>query len=170
MQTITKQSTRAAGGLALALAVPLAVAALDGLAPTPASFPALACLLAVVAAASVGGRRSGAFAAGAGFLVLVFLLARRGPSLHDAVEGLSTLALFTLAAATAVTLLARWEVLRERLVQSRQSYRALVEELPLVTYAQRVDESRVVYVSPQVEGLLEITVEQALAEQDFWLA
>jgi signal transduction histidine kinase/CheY-like chemotaxis protein len=86
------------------------------------------------------------------------------------VAGVSTLALFTLAAAAVVTLLVRCRSIGERLVQSRQSYRALVDELPLVTYAQRVDESRIVYVSPQVEGLLELTVGQALAEQDFWLA
>ena len=59
---------------------------------------------------------------------------------------------------------------RIALERSERRHRQLVEELPLVTYTARVFDSRVEYVSPQIERLLEITAEQALEEQDFWTA
>ena len=50
---------------------------------------------------------------------------------------------------------------------AEQRHRNL-QELPLASYSARVSDWRIEYVSPQVERLLELPAEQAIAEQDFW--
>src|SRR5439155_19269389 len=58
----------------------------------------------------------------------------------------------------------------ERLAEAEETYRMLVERLPLVTFVGRLDETRsTVYVSPQVEQLLGYSVEEWLSDPALFL-
>jgi PAS domain S-box-containing protein len=85
-----------------------------------------------------------------------------------AYAGLVAVVAFGGLAVAVARLIARRQAAGNALAYSERRYRTLVEELPLVTYAARVLDSRLEYVSPQIERLLELTAEQALDEQDFW--
>ena len=160
---------RTVAGLSLAILAPLLIGGLSGLASSPAAtLPGFGCLLVVVVAALVGGILAGFAAAVSGFLVLAFLLVQPGDAFGADADSLFALATFGLAAVVVAHLLARDQAARGALEHSEERHRRLVEELPLVTYSARVDDSRAEYVSPQIERLLELTAEQALAEQDFW--
>lgn len=50
-----------------------------------------------------------------------------------------------------------------RLIQARERYRALAEQLPLVTYVDDTAEQRVIYISPQIEQLVGVSAEEWLA-------
>ena len=65
----------------------------------------------------------------------------------------------------AATLQQRQESLRE----SEEKYRALVEQLPAVTFTISLDEARgLLYISPQIEALLGISPREFLADADLW--
>lgn len=54
--------------------------------------------------------------------------------------------------------------------QSEEKYRDLVEQLPLATYIDSLDEvSSAIYMSPQIEGLLGYTVDEWLADPELWV-
>jgi len=56
-----------------------------------------------------------------------------------------------------------------RLSEAQQSYRTLVEQLPLVTYIEDVeDPNTATYVSPQIEGLTGYTAEEWRADPELW--
>jgi len=58
---------------------------------------------------------------------------------------------------------------REALAQSEAKYRALVEQLPAVTFTAEMDDyTAVTYVSPQSEQLLGISEEQRTANPRYW--
>jgi PAS domain S-box-containing protein len=66
---------------------------------------------------------------------------------------------------------AYWESLaaRERLRQSEERYRTLVEQLPGVTYSARLDElGSLLYISPQIEKLAGYTPQECLADPAIW--
>ena len=47
-------------------------------------------------------------------------------------------------------------------------YRCLVEQLPLVTYVERLDADRAMFMSPQIAGLIGYTAEEWVADADFF--
>jgi PAS domain S-box-containing protein len=56
-----------------------------------------------------------------------------------------------------------------RLSEAERNYRTLVEQLPLVTYIDRLDEtSSSVYMSPQIEGMLGYPVAAWLSDPEFF--
>jgi PAS domain S-box-containing protein len=163
------QRSRAVAGLSLAVFVPLAIGVLN-LLPSfrGETLPGFGCLLAVIAAALVGGRVSGFVAAASGFLVLAFLLVRPGDGTEVHAQEIVAVLGFGGAAVAVAYVVAGQQAARTALAYSERRYRTLVEELPLVTYVARVVDSTVEYVSPQIERLLELTPEQALEKHDFW--
>ncbi len=54
----------------------------------------------------------------------------------------------------------------EALIRSEERYRTLVEQLPAVTYMQEIEHATLVYVSPQIEGVLGYSPEEYLANPD----
>ena len=159
---------RTVAGLSLAILAPLLIGGLSGLASSPAAtLPGFGCLLVVVVAALVGGILAGFAAAVSGFRPR-FSPRAAGRRVRRRCRQPLRPATFGLAAVVVAHLLARDQAARGALEHSEERHRHLVEELPLVTYSARVDDSRAEYVSPQIERLLELTAEQALAEQDFW--
>jgi two-component system cell cycle sensor histidine kinase/response regulator CckA len=57
---------------------------------------------------------------------------------------------------------------QDRLAEAEETYRTLVERLPLVTYINRLGEqASPIYVSPQLEKLLGYSVDEWLADADF---
>src|SRR5215217_7623173 len=54
----------------------------------------------------------------------------------------------------------------EALIMSEERYRTLVEQLPAVTYMQEIENATLVYVSPQIEGVLGYSPEEYLANPD----
>ena len=53
--------------------------------------------------------------------------------------------------------------------QSQAKFRALVEQIPAVTYTARLDDTgSTIYVSPQIETLLGFSTEEWLANPDLW--
>ncbi len=58
----------------------------------------------------------------------------------------------------------------EALVQSEAKYRMLVEQLPVITYIAALDEtSTTLYISPQIEKILDISTAEYKADPDFWV-
>ncbi|HEU4448699.1 MAG TPA: PAS domain S-box protein [Gaiellaceae bacterium] len=58
----------------------------------------------------------------------------------------------------------------QRLSQAERNYRTLVEQLPLVTYIDRLDEtSSSIYISPQVEQLLGYSPLQWMSDPEFFV-
>jgi PAS domain S-box-containing protein len=55
----------------------------------------------------------------------------------------------------------------EALIMSEERYRTLVEQLPAVTYMQEIENAALVYVSPQIEGVLGYSPEEYLANPEF---
>lgn len=163
------QRTRAVAGLSLAVVGQLAVALLTYLAPSPvAGLPAFGCVLVLVASALIGGLLAAAAASVAGSLVLVSLLVQPGAALGADADSLFALATFAFAAVAIIGLLARREAARDALESSEQRHRTVVEELPIAIYTARIADSRLDYVSPQIERLFDMTAEQALDVGDFW--
>lgn len=64
------------------------------------------------------------------------------------------------------------ETLERRAVEVRQAesrYRVLVEQLPVITYTAKLDDSRCpLYISPQVETVLGFSPEEFMADPDLW--
>ncbi len=57
-----------------------------------------------------------------------------------------------------------------KLREAEERYRTLVEQIPAVVYIDRVDEvSSAIYMSPQVEELLDYAPEDWLEDPDFWI-
>ena len=57
----------------------------------------------------------------------------------------------------------------EARVQAEQKYRALVEDIPAITYIATLDpESNAQYISPQVDEMLGIPHEEYMADADIW--
>lgn len=56
----------------------------------------------------------------------------------------------------------------EDLEKSVATYRTLVEQIPAITYIATLDRSRILFVSPQVEGILGYSQEDFLANQETW--
>jgi PAS domain S-box-containing protein len=54
----------------------------------------------------------------------------------------------------------------EALIVSEERYRTLVEQLPAVTYMQGIENAALVYVSPQIEGVLGYSPEEYLANPE----
>ena len=52
--------------------------------------------------------------------------------------------------------------------EAEQRYRTLVEQLPLVSYLERLDEESAMYVSPQIVDLVGYTAEEWLADGSFF--
>jgi PAS domain S-box-containing protein len=58
---------------------------------------------------------------------------------------------------------------RKLLAESEARYRALVEQVPMITYTSAIDEtSTTLYISPQVEKILGYTQKEYLADPDIW--
>ena len=56
------------------------------------------------------------------------------------------------------------------LYQAEAKYRTLVEQVPVITYATRLDDARTpLYISPQVQEILGYSPEECLAVPEFWL-
>lgn len=59
--------------------------------------------------------------------------------------------------------------IEQKLQESETRYRILVENLPAITYTAAIDpQSTTLYVSPQVEKILGVTVSDYKADPDFW--
>jgi diguanylate cyclase (GGDEF)-like protein/PAS domain S-box-containing protein len=56
----------------------------------------------------------------------------------------------------------------ERLAQAAGRYRTLVEQLPLASYVEGLDEESAAYISPQIVDLVGYTAEQWVADPDFF--
>ncbi len=57
----------------------------------------------------------------------------------------------------------------EELRDSKEKYRNLIEQLPVIIYVDPLDENeKSIYVSPQVQGLLGCTSEQWMADSSWW--
>src|SRR5215216_2823877 len=54
----------------------------------------------------------------------------------------------------------------EALIMSEERYRTLVEQLPVVTYMQEIENATLAYVSPQIESVLGYSPEEYLANPD----
>ena len=60
--------------------------------------------------------------------------------------------------------------MKEALVQSEIKYRTLVGQLPVISYIASLDEySATVYVSPQIEEILNISPAEYKTNPDFWV-
>ena len=105
----------------------------------------------------------------AGFVALAFLLSRFN-SFDANAAAIPPVAALGVGAFAFVRQLGRHKTDRDSLEHAERRYRALIEQLPIATYVMRVFDSKVVYVAPQIERLLELTAEQALDEPDFWSA
>ena len=58
----------------------------------------------------------------------------------------------------------------EKLKETEERYRTLVEHIPAVTYIDRIDEvSSAIYMSPQVEEILGYTAEEWLEDPELWI-
>jgi diguanylate cyclase (GGDEF)-like protein/PAS domain S-box-containing protein len=58
----------------------------------------------------------------------------------------------------------------ERLRVAEERYRTLVEQVPVVTYIDHIDEtSSAIYISPQVEGMFGYTPEEWLEDPELWI-
>ncbi|MEN6483796.1 MAG: PAS domain S-box protein [Syntrophobacteraceae bacterium] len=56
------------------------------------------------------------------------------------------------------------------LYRAEAKYRTLVEQVPVITYATRLDDARAtLYVSPQVQELLGYTPEECMDDPEFWI-
>jgi PAS domain S-box-containing protein len=60
---------------------------------------------------------------------------------------------------------------RERLADSQDQYRALIEQIPAIVYREAVrgDDLEVVYINSRVESLLGITPAEWVADSDVWM-
>ena len=105
----------------------------------------------------------------AGFVALAFLFSRFN-SFGANAAAIPPVAAFGVGAFAFVRQLGRHKADQDSLDDAEQRYRTLVEQLPIATYVLRAFDSKVVYVAPQIERLLELTAEQALDEPDFWSA
>jgi diguanylate cyclase (GGDEF)-like protein/PAS domain S-box-containing protein len=56
----------------------------------------------------------------------------------------------------------------DRLRQAEEQYRTLVEQLPLVSYIERLDEENAAYISPQIADLTGYTAEEWVADHSFF--
>jgi diguanylate cyclase (GGDEF)-like protein/PAS domain S-box-containing protein len=56
----------------------------------------------------------------------------------------------------------------DRLRQSEEQYRTLVEQLPLVSYIERLDEENAAYISPQIVDLTGYTSDEWVADHSFF--
>ncbi len=54
------------------------------------------------------------------------------------------------------------------LEKSVATYRTLVEQIPAITYIATLDRSRILFVSPQIEGILGYCQDDFLANQEIW--
>jgi diguanylate cyclase (GGDEF)-like protein/PAS domain S-box-containing protein len=59
-------------------------------------------------------------------------------------------------------------VAERTLAEARAGYQRMVEQLPLVTYAESLDAERALYISPQIEGLVGYTAEEWMADPNFF--
>jgi diguanylate cyclase (GGDEF)-like protein/PAS domain S-box-containing protein len=58
----------------------------------------------------------------------------------------------------------------ERLAEAEERYRRLVEELPIVTYVDAIDDrGSTIFISPQIESLLGYSVEEWITDPDLWV-
>jgi len=105
----------------------------------------------------------------AGFVALAFLFSRFN-SFDANAAAIPPVAAFGVGALAFVRQLGRHKADQDSLDHAERRYRTLIEQLPIATYVLRVFDSKVVYVAPQIERLLELTAEQALDEPDFWSA
>ena len=56
----------------------------------------------------------------------------------------------------------------ERLRQAEGRYRTLVEQLPLASYVEELDEESAIYISPQIADLVGYTAEEWVADPNFF--
>jgi diguanylate cyclase (GGDEF)-like protein/PAS domain S-box-containing protein len=56
----------------------------------------------------------------------------------------------------------------DRLQKAEGRYRTMVEQLPLVSYLENLDEESAAYISPQIAGLLGYTAEEWIADPTFF--
>jgi diguanylate cyclase (GGDEF)-like protein/PAS domain S-box-containing protein len=56
----------------------------------------------------------------------------------------------------------------EQLRETERKYRTLVEQLPLVSYLERLDEESAMYISPQIAALLGYTAEEWVSDPTFF--
>jgi len=103
-------------------------------------------------------------------IALLLLYGALFPILHQVTGALATRnrRLTEQSKALQQTLAAR-EQTERRLQEAEASYRALVEQLPLVTYIDELNESSsTIYMSPQIEPILGYSPEEWLADKDFF--
>jgi PAS domain S-box-containing protein len=73
------------------------------------------------------------------------------------------------AIAGQVAVLGRRSSAEEQLRDASRKYRALVEQIPAITYTDRVDaEMSTLYISPQVETLLGLTPQEWIEDPELW--
>lgn len=145
--------------------------------------PFLFVLTAVMVSAWYGGPGPGLLATGLSALITdYFFLYPAGEFLGPGLES-APLAVFVVEGALVCLLVgalrtargraeahARAAVeARGRLQETEARFRALVEQVPAVTYTQNVGDKRLTYVSPQIGRMLGYSPEEQMAEPDHWL-
>jgi two-component system, cell cycle sensor histidine kinase and response regulator CckA len=156
-------------GVAAAVLGPALVALAGELPASPVdTFPGTFVLVAVIVAVLIGRLLVGILAAFVGFIVLAVVFVGPKGELNLSGESVGALLGFGVAAVLVSQLLAARDAARDEAEDSLRRYRALVEQLPDVTYIARFEDRALVYVSPQIESLLGYTTGQALRDPGFW--
>ena len=58
----------------------------------------------------------------------------------------------------------------EKLMETANRFRSLVEQIPVVTYIDRAGTGEPIYVSPQIETVIGVPAAEWLADSDAWTA